>query len=111
MRNVIMAFLFALTGSIANAQSFQLDKPTVLDNPTVLDKPTVCDKPEKVFDSLGNKHKEKPVWTGKDAQNDSGYALFLNEKTGLWTIVQFNKSMACVLGIGKESLMYVGKPI
>ena len=99
MRNLIVAFLFGLTSSIANAQAFQLDKPTV------------CDTPEKVFDSLGNKHKEKPVWTGKDAQNDSGYVLFLNETTGLWTIVQFNASVACVLGIGKESSTHNGKPI
>lgn len=99
MRTLLMAFLFCLISPIANAKPFQLDKPTV------------CDKTEKVFDSLGNKHKEKPVWIGKDAQNDSGYALFLNEKTRLWTIVQFNESMACVLGIGKESLMYVGKPV
>jgi len=99
MRKILVAFLFALTGSIANAQTFQLDKPTV------------CDKTENVFDSLGNKHKEKPVWTGKDAVNNSGYVLFLNEKTGIWTLVQFNSEVACVLGIGKESLMSMGKPV
>lgn len=96
MRIAIMAFLFCLTSSIANAQAFQSSKPVI------------CDKTEKVIRALAENFNEKPVWTAKDASDGTRYSLFVNEKTGSWTILQMNPTTACILGVGEESQFILG---
>jgi len=91
MRTMTMVFLFCLISSIANAESF------------VARKPIVCDETKTVIRSLTETFKEKPMWTAKDVQDDSRYSLFVNEKTGAWTLVQMTPDYACVLGVGEDS--------
>ena len=91
MRIVIAAFLFCLTSSIAYAQAFQIQKPII------------CDSTQKIIRSLVENYNEKPVWTGKDARDDSRYSLFINNKTGTWTLLQMTPEVACILGVGDES--------
>ena len=91
MRIAIMAFLFCLNSTIANAEAF------------VARKPIVCDETKKVIKSLTETFNEKPVWTAKDGQDESRYSLFVNQKTGAWTLVQMTPEYACVLGVGEES--------
>lgn len=89
--SVIVAFLFCLNSSIANAQAFRSDKPVL------------CDETEKVLKSLSENYNEAPVWTAKDARNDSVYTLFVNSKTNTWTLLQMTPTVSCVLGVGENS--------
>lgn len=65
----------------------------------VIEKPVVCINTKSMIEILSKgEFKEKPVWIGKD--ESSNYSVFANEKTKTWTIIQFNKEIACVLGTG-----------
>ena len=99
MRTSTMAFLFCLTSSIANAQSFQTTKPVI------------CDKPQVILKALTEVYNEKPMWTAKDGGNDSRYSLFVNEKTKDWTLVQMTPDIACILGVGEKSKFYLGTSV
>jgi len=91
MDKLLMAFLFCLASSIDNAQAF-----------TTAQKPVICDETKKVIKSLTENFNEKPVWTAKDVQDNSRYSLFVNAKTGSWTLLQMSPEYACVLGVGEE---------
>jgi len=68
--------------------------------PVTVEKPVVCEKTKILIEVLsGSDYKEVPVWTGRD--DTSRYSIFANEKTGSWTIIQFNANIACVLGSGE----------
>jgi hypothetical protein len=69
---------------------------------TTVEKPVVCNWTSVVLDTLREKYQEEPVWLGKDAK--SQYTLFVNQKTGAFTIVQFNNEIACILGAGESSI-------
>jgi hypothetical protein len=79
--------------------------------PITIEKTVVCDKTQNVLDVIINgRYQENPVWGGVD--DDSRYGLLVNRETGTWTIIQFNKETACVLGTGKSSRsMYPGKGV
>lgn len=86
----LMAFLFCLTSSIANANAaFETTKPIM------------CGPLSEVLKEL-KADNEMPVFTGDSLNGDSGYVLFFNEKTKEFTIVQFNTKHACILGLGKN---------
>ena len=70
--------------------------------PTAVEKTVVCDKTQNVLDVIMNgRFKETPMWGGED--ETSRYGLLVNRETGTWTIIQFNKDAACVLGTGDGS--------
>ncbi len=91
MRTLALAFLLCLTGPIANAQAFQSQKPVI------------CDDIKKIIGSLNQNFKEKPVWVAKDENDETRYSLFVNQKTGSWTLIQFTSTVACILGVGEDS--------
>lgn len=67
--------------------------------PVKVDKEVLCDDTAVVLKwALDNDFKEQPIWMGVD--RTSRYSLLANEKSGTWTIIQFNKSVACILGTG-----------
>jgi hypothetical protein len=68
--------------------------------PVTVEKPVICDTPKVVIESLTGTHQEKPFWVGND--DKSRYIMLVNESTGSWTMVQFNNSIACILGTGKN---------
>lgn len=77
--------------------------------PVTVEKPVVCDKLVTVIEGLQKgQYKELPVWIGKDDR--SNFSLFLNEKTKTWTMVQFNDSIACILGEGEKGTFVSLKP-
>lgn len=82
-----VALLFSLTTSIANAQ------------PKELQKPVLCDTLENVVTAVAKNFQEKPMWAGKDAKTQ--YVITFNEKTKTWSFIQFDESMACILGTGE----------
>ncbi len=96
MRYIAVAFLFCLSSSIANAQAFQSEKPVI------------CDKTKNVIEFLTSRYNEKPIWTGKDARDETRYSLFVNSKTGSWTLLQMTPEYACLLGIGDNSKLILG---
>ena len=86
----IVAFLFCLTSSIANAQE-------IID----LTKAMKCSDPQKVMNYFVDTHKETPVWVGKTVHN-SHITLLMNKETRSWTIIEYDVKLACVLGAGEE---------
>ena len=93
---VVVAFLFSFTSSIANAQ-FRYDYPIV------------CDKTQKLIESLSLNFKEKVSWAGRHVDDDSMYSLWVNERTGSWTLLKMNPEVACILGVGEESKFTIGE--
>jgi len=98
MRKLIMAFLFCLH-SVANAQAFQYQHPSL------------CDKLETVLESITQKFGERPVWTGQDVGDGSKFMLFENTKQNTWTLIKYNKQVACVLGVGTDAKSMFGTPV
>ena len=99
MRKTAMAFLFCLTHSVASAQAFQYMHPSL------------CDRLEVVLESITQKFGEKPVWSGQDIQDGSGFMLFENPKENTWTLIKYTRQVACVLGVGKDSKPMFGTPV
>jgi hypothetical protein len=86
-------FLLVLIPLLTSAQS---------SGPVAIEKTVICDKTQNVLDVIINgRYQENPVWGGVD--DDSRYGLLVNRETGTWTIIQFNKETACILGTGKSS--------
>ena len=98
MRHILVAFLFCLIHSVANAQAFQYMHPSL------------CDRVETVLDSIINKYGERPQWSGNDLQDGSRYMMFEHPKDKTWTLIKFNKEYACILGVGGESKLEFGTP-
>jgi hypothetical protein len=68
--------------------------------PVVVEKPIICAKTAEVLNGLRDQYKELPIWVGED--DKSRYSLFVS-KEGSWTLLQFNKEIACILGVGEKS--------
>jgi hypothetical protein len=67
-----------------------------------LEKTVVCDKTQNVLDVIINgRYQETPMWGGVD--DNSRYSLLVNRETGTWTLIQFTKETACILGTGEGS--------
>jgi hypothetical protein len=69
--------------------------------PVTVDKKVVCETTEVAFRALLESNPaERPFWTG--SSGSSRYALLVDEKTGSWTLIQFNSDMACVIDLGTD---------
>lgn len=76
--------------------------PEVVDDAFIVDKRVICDKTNTVFEVLmKGQSQENPIWGGTNG--DARFGLFVNKETGTWTVVQFNKDVACILGHGDNS--------
>ena len=71
----------------------------------------ICDKSELVFEVLHNDFEETPQWYGKDVNNGTTYVLTANLKDSTWTLIQMDKDIACVMGIGTDPKSLIGKPV
>jgi hypothetical protein len=69
----------------------------------IVKKDVYCDKMDVIMTALIKEYEEKPVWIGKDGETKSNFTLLVNPKTNAWTLVQFDKDVACVLGTGSDS--------
>jgi hypothetical protein len=77
--------------------------------PVKVDKEVLCDDTAVVLKwALENDFKEQPAWIGVD--RTSRYSLLANEKSGTWTLVQFNKDVACILGTGSGHKVILNGP-
>jgi len=95
-----LPILILLSPLLASSQSIQINKPVT------------CDSTLLVFQALLEQAGEKPIWVGKgDGADTSKTVILANEKTKSWTIVQFDKNMACVLGSGVSSQVIFTGPV
>jgi hypothetical protein len=70
--------------------------------PVAIEKTVICDKTQNVLDVIINgRYQETPMWGGVD--DNSRYSLLVNRETGTWTLIQFTKETACILGTGQGS--------
>lgn len=46
------------------------------------------------------KFKETPLWAGKSLADVTGFVLFFNADRGNFTLLQYYKDRACILGMG-----------
>ena len=80
--------------------------------PIQINKPVTCENTLLIFQALVEQAGEKPIWVGKgDGTDTSKTVILANEKTKSWTIVQFDKNMACVLGSGVGSQLIFTGPV
>lgn len=68
-------------------------------------KPVVCDDAQQIIKSLTDNYLEKLVWLAVNPYDNTRFSLFVNEKTGSWTLIQMNTEIACILGVGEQSTM------
>ena len=102
MQKIIMAFLFCLgmMSTIANADPIQRRKVVV------------CDETSIILNTVKAEFGEEPIWYGKDGPTPTQYIITINSKEDTWTLIQFDKNQACVIGVGNGSKLLVplGKP-
>jgi hypothetical protein len=90
MRSTTMAFLFCLISSIAHAQE-------IID----LTKTMKCSDAQSVMNYFVDIHKETPIWVGKSVHN-THITLMMNKQTRSWTVIEYDTTIACVLGAGED---------
>jgi len=89
MKKILLILLFVIPNAMAQIR---------------LMKPIICDKTELILEALIEQGQELPTWIGRgDGEDTSQTTILVNEKTKAWTIVQFEKGRACVLGSGVGS--------
>ena len=74
------------------------------------DKKISCLETKIVFKSLREEYGEVPFWIGMDDKLNK-FALFVNKKTGTWTLLEFDKEFACALGAGQINQLILTGPI
>ena len=91
-----LAFLFCLSGTLANAQTVQ-SKITV-----------TCGNTQLVLTSFDSKDiDEHPIWVGTAEEIKTRTVVLVNKNTQTWSIVQFDDKIACVIGIGEGYMFKV----
>lgn len=69
----------------------------------IKEKKVVCNQFNLLLSTLlKNEYKERITWIGEDDESETKFSLLVNEKTGTWTLLQFNKELACILGAGER---------
>ena len=65
-----------------------------------------CAEVQKLINHLADAYGEKVVWVGKERNTGTHIALYRNDSTGTWTMIQYDTRTGCVLGAGE-----LGTPI
>jgi hypothetical protein len=80
--------------------------------PIIIQKPVTCVDAKTLLQGLmGSDYKETPVWLGVEPGAEvPKYSVFVNPQTKTWTIIQFNDTIACVLGTGTNSTQIFNGP-
>jgi hypothetical protein len=90
MKKLALAFLFCWTSTLANAQLF--DSKTTIQ----------CGETKYILANLiGEEIQEHPLWVGTNDTSKTSTMVMVNNNTQTWTVVQFDKKIACVLGVGE----------
>lgn len=79
--------------------------------PTTMSKPVICDDRDTVFRIISEEFKEVPQWWGQSSQQNTQLVLMVNLTTGSWSLVEFNQTTACIVGVGEKSRSLWGMPV
>ena len=88
MNRIFPTLLFLMT-SVAHAQLQEYERRLT------------CGKTQFVISALTKTAQEKPVWAGTDPSTGTQTSILVNTKTLTWTVVQYDRDMACVLQSGE----------
>ena len=88
MRYLIAACLCLVT-SISYAQLSEYERKVT------------CGKTKFVLEALIKVAKERAIWAGKDPETETDTVVMVNPTTLTWSVVQYDKDMACVLHSGE----------
>jgi hypothetical protein len=91
MKKLSVALLFCLISSIAHAQQ-------VID----MQKQIKCSDAQTVMNYFSINFQEAPLWVGK-TNTGTHITLLVNREKRSWTMIEYDASMACVLGAGETS--------
>ena len=91
MTKLSVALLFCLISSIAHAQQ-------IVD----MQKELKCSDAQNVMNYFSINYQEAPLWVGKTTTG-THITLLVNRETRSWTLIEYDASMACVLGAGDTS--------
>jgi len=91
MKNISVALLFCLISSIAHAQQ-------IVD----MQKQIKCSDAQSVMSYFSINFQETPLWVGK-TNTGTHITLLVNREKRSWTMIEYDASMACVLGAGETS--------
>lgn len=72
--------------------------------PVIVDKKVACDTVGVIVYWLTEHERQKPFWVGT-TEGESFLAVITNEKTGTWTLIEFNDKYACVLSTGLKNIL------
>ena len=79
--------------------------------PRRLNKSVICDNTEKVFRTIVEEFGETPQWRGVTSEQGTSTVLTVNPKTGAWSLIEYTKDLACVIGVGENSSSAWGIPV
>ena len=91
IKKILVAFLFCLASTIANANAFKVNRELE------------CNTLSEIAKIL-NEFDEKYVWQGKNSQKLQTM-LVVNTKSQTWTLVMTDGQLACVLDSGEGFLL------
>ena len=64
-----------------------------------IDKTVICMPTANMFETITDTYRERPIWAAH--MEDSKIALFVNEDSETWTIVQWTAQWGCVIDAGR----------
>ena len=92
MKKIIIALFMCMTAT-SYSQTIELFELT---------RSMRCSEVQKLIDHLAEAYGEKVTWVGKEANTGTHIALYRNEKTGSWTMIQYDGRTGCILGAGES---------
>ncbi len=98
-KTIITSLLFGLMSFNVFGQAFEARKPVL------------CDNVQTLIKSLLENYNEKPLWTARNPQDNTRYMLFVNDKSGAWTLLQMTPEIACIVGVGEDSQLMLRESV
>ena len=78
---------------------------TVLAKPQELTKKVTCDDADEMLPFFGDKYGEEPMWIGTTKTADGKEIVYMgvvvNPETQTWSVVMYNKEVACLIDSGE----------
>jgi hypothetical protein len=68
--------------------------------PVTVNKEVVCTTTDTMFSAVRTMYGEQPIWHG-NAEGEGSVVITVNPTTNSWSIIQYNKKVACLLEGGK----------
>ena len=99
MRNLLAGLVLTVSMTVSWAE------------PRTLSKRVMCEDTATVLKAMTEEFEETPQWHGYNAQQNATVMLTVNLTTGAWTMIEFNKTTACIIAVGERSSSRWGTPV